>query len=162
MRLRSGTQKTRRRVARAAAGGLLAVCLSMTGAQAAPKATLKAGTTTLSVGEAATFAIRSSASEPSDLTAWCEVRAGGGRVSVAFDAERYIPLSAPSVGDVITLDAGERRRFDLYGSVNPHPGDAYIAFRFTGVPSSFCFPGMDCGAGPPQGGTSVAVACGQD
>ena len=126
-------------------------------ALASDAATLEAGEQVVQIGEAATFDVNSSSDASSDLQAWCEVSTSG-RASLMFDAEHYIPLSEPSVGDVLSLSTGETRRFELHGTVEANRGDAYIAFAFTGVPTAMCFPGMQCD-GATAGASSVKVTC---
>jgi len=138
------------------------VILGSAAALTAPQAILTPGNYTLASGETGTFAIKSDADRPSDFTAWCEVEGSGGIVTLMFDAERYIPLSNPTVGEMITLRAGEKRRWKVTGSIDPNPGDAYIGFIFTGTTTSFCFPGMDCSSGGTTAGTSATVSCGQN
>lgn len=125
----------------------------------AAKATLEDGTVTLSEGESAIFAISGGESGPADLAAQCEVGDVGGTASLTFDGEHYVPLSAPSVGDVLTLSGGENRSYDLVGVVDASGGgDAYVAFHFTGAPAPMCFPGMPCDGAEGKSG-SVTVTC---
>lgn len=144
----------RKRLAGAVLTGLL---LCTTGALAAGKASLKAGEHVLHAGEIAEFPIQSSSSESSELSAWCEVSSGG-RASMTFDGDHYIPMSEPSVGDVISFAPDETRRYELAGTVEANRGDAYIAFAFTGVPSAMCFPGQKC-EGAAAGAVEVKVTC---
>jgi hypothetical protein len=138
------------------AGLILAVLVAGPAAAGAP-AKLQGGTKLIKQGEAADFAITSSATESSDFQASCDVETGG-RASLTFDGEHYIPLSEPAVGDIITLAPGETRHFDLSGTVEANKGDAYIAFAFTGVPQAMCFPGEQCG-GAAGGAPNVRVTC---
>lgn len=144
--------------------GAIALCagvlLVSTPSLASGKATLAAGEQIIHVGEVAQFAITSSATVSEDLNAWCEVTTGG-RASLTFDGDHYIPLSEPSVGDVISFAPNESRRYELTGSVEANRGDAYIAFAFTGVPSAMCFPGQQCN-GAAAGAQDVKVACGNN
>lgn len=126
-------------------------------ALAGGNAKLNAGEQVIEMGEAAQFDIASSSAASSDIQAWCEVSTAG-RASLMFDGEHYIPLSEPSVGDVVSLATGETRRFELHGTVEANSGGAYIAFAFTGVPTAMCFPGMQCD-GAAAGATSVKVTC---
>lgn len=144
----------RGRLAGAAFAGLI---LCTTGALASGKASLKAGEHVLHAGEIAEFPIQSSRDESSELSAWCEVSSGG-RASVTFDGDHYIPMSEPSVGDVISFAPNETRRYELSGTVEANRGDAYIAFAFTGVPSAMCFPGQKC-EGAAAGAVEVKVTC---
>lgn len=139
----------------ALAAGLLALMLA--GAASAATARIEEGSKLIGKGEAAEFRISSSPDESSELRASCEVSAGGD-AGITFDGEHYIPLSEPSVGDVLTITAGETRRFDLAGTVEKNRGDAYIAFSFHDVPASMCFPGMVCESAP-AGAKNVSVAC---
>ncbi|MDO8289757.1 MAG: hypothetical protein Q7T44_11110 [Parvibaculum sp.] len=124
---------------------------------ASGKATLAAGEQVIKVGETAQFAITSSADTSEDLNAWCEVTTSG-RASLTFDGDHYIPLSEPSVGDVVSFAPNETRRYELVGSVEANRGDAYVAFAFTGVPSAMCFPGQQCD-GAAAGAQDVKVVC---
>lgn len=135
----------------------LMCCIAAPTVLASDAATLKAGEHVVQMGEAAMFDINSSSAVSSDLQAWCEVSTPG-RASLMFDAEHYIPLSEPSVGDVLSLSTGETRRFELHGTVEANRGDAYIAFAFTGVPTAMCFPGMQCD-GATAGASAVKVVC---
>lgn len=123
----------------------------------AEPAKLAGGEHILKVGETAEFKIASSPSASTELHAWCEVAAGGG-ASLTFDGDHYIPLSDPTVGDTITLSSGEKRRYDLEGTVEANKGDAYIAFAFTGAPAAMCFPGMKCD-GAAAGAQEVKIVC---
>ncbi|HEY4345463.1 MAG TPA: hypothetical protein VGN05_14020 [Parvibaculum sp.] len=138
-------------------GGLLLTAMP---AFSAEPAKLEAGEHVLKKGETAEFKIASSAATSSELHAWCEVAAGG-NASLMFDGDHYIPLSEPTVGDTISLAAGENRRYELEGTVEANKGDAYIAFAFTGAPTSMCFPGMQCD-GAAAGAQEVKVACGNN
>lgn len=127
-------------------------------ALAGPAARLEAASRVLAPGETARFSIEAGRDRSSELRGWCELSASGA-ASLGFDGEHYVPLSEPAVGDVITLSAGETRRYEITGTVERNAGDAYIAFTFTGVPAAMCFPGMQCeGAG--KGASSVSVSCG--
>ncbi len=126
-------------------------------ASSAEIARLADGEHVLKVGETAEFKITSNAATSTELHAWCEVTAGGG-ATLMFDGDHYIPLSEPTVGDVITLSGGETRRYDLEGTVEANKGDAYIAFAFTGSPTAMCFPGMKCD-GAAAGAQEVKVVC---
>lgn len=126
-------------------------------ASAAETARLAGGEHVLKIGETAEFKITSNAAASTELHAWCEVTAGGG-ATLMFDGDHYIPLSEPTVGDVITLSGGETRRYDLEGTVEANKGDAYIAFGFTGSPAAMCFPGMKCD-GAAAGAQEVKVIC---
>lgn len=126
-------------------------------ASSAEAARLAGGEHVLKVGETAEFKIASSAASSTELHAWCEVTAGGS-ATLMFDGDHYIPLSEPTVGDVISLSGGETRRYDLEGTVEANKGDAYIAFAFTGSPTAMCFPGMKCD-GAAAGAQEVKVVC---
>ena len=136
---------------------MFAPCLA-TAVTAAPKATIKAATVTLSQGQTARFDISSSATESSDLQAFCSLKGSGGHVTIAVEGENYIPLSEPAVGDMLTLAPHEKRDYRLTGTVEANPGTAHLSFRFAGSPAAFCFPGMDC-SGAAAGGKSVTVSC---
>ncbi len=123
-------------------------------------ASLVDGQHILHVGETAEFAIKSAASQSSDLHAWCELSAGG-PATVTFDGDHYVPLSEPAVGDIVTLAAGKIRRIELQGTIEANDGNAYVAFAFTGVPTAMCFPGMKCD-GAASGARDVKVRCGND
>lgn len=138
----------------------LGVGVFMMSAASAGTTGLTAGEHVIHVGETAQFDIGSAQSTSSDLSAWCEVSAGG-RATLTFDGEHYIPLSEPNVGDNITLSPGEVRRYDLTGTVEANKGDAYIAFYFSDVPAAMCFPGMQCD-GASAGAVEVKVACGNN
>ena len=129
-------------------------------AWAAEVAVLNAGEHTIGVGETAEFPINSSKGQSAELHSWCEVSAGG-RATLMFDGDHYVPLSEPAVGDTITLSPNETRRIELQGTVEANDGDAYIAFVFTGVPVAMCFPGMQCD-GAAGGAHDVRVQCGND
>jgi hypothetical protein len=124
---------------------------------AAEPARIQGGEHILKVGEAAEFKITSNPKVSEELHAWCEVTAGGS-ASLMFDGDHYIPLSEPTVGDKVTLGAGETRRYELVGTVEANRGDAYIAFVFTDVPAAMCFPGMKCD-GAAAGAQEVKVVC---
>ncbi|MGV8996358.1 MAG: hypothetical protein ACOH12_05380 [Parvibaculaceae bacterium] len=143
-----------------AAMALTGLLLCATGASAADKARLKDGEQIIHVGETAEFPIQSSAAASSEFSAWCEVTTGG-RASITFDGDHYVPMSDPSVGDVISFAPNETRRYELTGSVEANRGDAYIAFVFTGVPSAMCFPGQQCD-GATAGAADVKVRCGNN
>ncbi|MDR3497781.1 MAG: hypothetical protein P4L72_00990 [Parvibaculum sp.] len=142
--------------ANAIAGFALAMLAAGPVAAGAP-AKIEGGTKLIKQGETAQFPIVSSASESSDFHAACDVETGG-RASLTFDGEHYIPLSEPAVGDIVTLAPGEARHYDLTGTVEANKGDAYIAFSFTGVPQAMCFPGEQCG-GAAGGAQNVKVTC---
>ena len=127
---------------------------------ASEKAVLESGVHVVGVGQTAEFAIKSSKQQSSELHAWCEVSAGG-RATLMFDGDHYVPLSDPVVGDTITLNPNEKRRFDLQGTVEANDNDAYVAFIFSGVPTAMCFPGMQCD-GATGGAHDVRVECGND
>tara|TARA_R110002124_G_scaffold69525_3_gene186941 strand:- start:2611 stop:3060 length:450 start_codon:yes stop_codon:yes gene_type:complete len=132
--------------------------LALPVAAQAASASLEAGEHLIQLGEAAEFAVHSASDTSTDLQAWCEVTASG-RASLTFDGEHYIPLSEPAVGDIISLEPGETRRFDLTGSVEANKGNAYIAFAFSDVPTAMCFPGQKCD-GATAGAQNVKVSCG--
>ena len=141
-----------------AGAGVFIGLLFASSAISGPSASFQPAATMLAMGETAHFAVTSSTRESSDFKARCELTGSGGLVSVTFDAEHYIPLSEPAVGDVITLQAGEVRRYDMVGTFQANSGDAFFAFTFSTTPQAFCFPGMDCGAAA-VGGKSVRVSC---
>ncbi|MCE9649585.1 MAG: hypothetical protein K8R18_08185 [Parvibaculum sp.] len=126
-------------------------------ASAGEPASIEAGSHILKKGETAEFKIVSNSAASSELTASCDVEAGGS-ASLTFDGEHYIPLSEPTVGDIITLSAGEKRHYDLHGTVEANKGDAYVAFAFSDVPAAMCFPGMQCD-GAAAGAQDVKVSC---
>ncbi len=136
------------------------VLLSVAGISAAHAATarIEEGDRTISKGELAEFKVSAPRETSSELSAWCEVSAGGA-AKLTFDGEHYIPLSEPAVGDAVTLKPGETKRFELVGTVEKNKGDAYIGFVFTDIPQAMCFPGMECG-GATGGAQSVKVSCG--
>jgi len=136
---------------------LVSLLIGTTAAMAAGKATLKEGEHVIHVGETAEFPIQSSSDASTEFSAWCEVSTGG-RASITFDGDHYIPMSDPAVGDVISFAPNETRRYDLAGSVEANRGDAYIAFAFTGVPQAVCFPGQQC-EGAAAGAVEVKVKC---
>jgi hypothetical protein len=138
-------------------GGLLLIATTVFSAEPAK---IEAGEHLLKKGETAEFKITSSSATSSELHAWCEVAAGG-NASLMFDGDHYIPLSEPTVGDTISLAGGENRRYELEGTVEANKGDAYIAFAFTGAPTSMCFPGMQCN-GAAAGAQEVKVTCGNN
>ncbi len=139
------------------AAGLILVALA-TGPATAATARIQGGKKLITQGEAAEFPVISSATESSDFQASCDVETGG-RATLTFDGEHYIPLSEPAVGDTITLAPGEKRHFDLSGTIEANKGGAYIAFAFTGVPQAMCFPGEQC-SGAAGAAPNVKVACG--
>lgn len=137
----------------------LAVAVLFIAPAHAAKATLEGGTVTLAEGESASFPITGGANGPADLSAKCDIGDVNGTASLTFDGEHYVPLSAPAVGDVLTLSGGETRSYDLVGVVDASGGgDAYVAFRFTGAPAPMCFPGMPCNGAEGKSG-SVTVTC---
>jgi hypothetical protein len=127
---------------------------------AASTATLTPGEKIIKSGDLAEFPLQSSPDTSTELSAWCEISTGG-RASVMFDGEHYVPLSDPSVGDNIMLSPGESRRYELTGTVAANRGDAYIGFLFVDVPAAMCFPGMQCD-GASAGAVEVKVACGNN
>ena len=127
---------------------------------AADKAVLESGVHVIGVGQSAEFAIKSSTEQSTELHAWCDVSAGG-RATLTFDGDHYVPLSEPAVGDTITLNPNEKRRIDLQGTVEANDNNAYVAFIFSGVPTAMCFPGMQCD-GATGGAHDVRVECGND
>ncbi|MEQ8949953.1 hypothetical protein [Parvibaculum sp.] len=138
---------------------LLAAALLFAAPAHAAKAVLDGGTVTLAEGESASFPISGGDSGPADLSARCEIGDVNGTASLTFDGEHYVPLSAPAVGDVLTLSGGDTRSYDLVGVVDASGGgDAYIAFHFTGAPAPMCFPGMACDGAEGKSG-SVTVTC---
>jgi len=140
--------------------GLMVCAGFSTPGWAGKKAVLEGGVHVVGVGQTAEFAIRSSTNQSSELHAWCEVSAGG-RATLTFDGDHYIPLSEPAVGDTITLNPNEKRRVDLQGTVEANDNNAYIGFIFSGVPTAMCFPGMQCD-GATGGAKDVRVECGND
>ena len=140
---------------------VLIACLGgSTSGWASEKAVLESGVHVIGVGQTAEFAIKSLTEQSTELHAWCEVSAGG-RATLTFDGDHYVPLSEPAVGDTITLNPNEKRRIDLQGTVEANDNNAYIAFIFSGVPSAMCFPGMQCD-GATGGARDVRVECGND
>jgi hypothetical protein len=150
----------RKRLRAASALLVLAVFLPVSPALCAVPATLEAAEQVIQKGEVAEFKITSNKTTSSELHAWCEIAATGS-ASLTFDGDHYVPLSEPAVGDIVTLSAGETRRYRLDGSVEANRGDAYIAFAFTDVPAAMCFPGMQCN-GTAAGAKSVKVTCGNN
>jgi hypothetical protein len=144
--------------------GSAAACMSLlfaaATALAAGSAKLESGEHVIHKGETAEFKIVSAADTSTEFHGWCEVSAGGS-ASLTFDGDHYIPLSEPTVGDIVTLSAGETRRYEMSGTVEANKGDAYIAFAFTDVPAAMCFPGMQCN-GTATGAQEVKVACGNN
>lgn len=138
-------------------GGLLLAAGPVLAAEAAK---LEGGEHIIRKGETAEFKITSNPGASTELHAWCKVSAGGS-ASLTFDGEHYIPLSEPTVGDIVTLSAGETRQYDLAGTVEANKGDAYVAFAFTDVPAAVCFPGMQCN-GAAAGAQEVKVSCGNN
>ena len=95
----------------------LADCLGAhASASASEAAVLNTGDHTIGVGQIAEFPIISSKGQSSELHAWCEVSAGG-RATLTFDGDHYVPLSEPAVGDTLTLSPNETRRIELQGTV---------------------------------------------
>lgn len=125
--------------------GFAVAFLAVPRAQAA-NAVLEGGTKTIESGERAVFAIKGAASVPTDLAAQCTIGDVTGRAAITFDAEGYVPLSEPAVGDRLSLARGETRKYSLNGAIRPaDKGESYIAFSMIDQPASFCFPGMECG-----------------
>lgn len=137
-----------------------AVLLVAASAFAVETAKLESGEHVIRKGEVAEFKIASNPAVSTELHASCKISAGGS-ASLTFDGEHYVPLSEPTVGDVVTLSAGETRQYDLAGTVEANKGDAYIAFIFTDVPAAVCFPGMQCN-GAAAGAQEVRVSCSSD
>lgn len=144
----------------AAVAGSIAVAGSLPGgARASEIAHVVPDTFSVGVGETARFDVRrDGARTPLDLAASCDIGPADGDISVLFDAESYIPLSAPAVGDRIALAAGETQSLLLTGNILPEGDDAYIAFTPMGAPVAFCFPGQECGEAT-AGGTELTVSC---
>ncbi|MDE1173831.1 MAG: hypothetical protein PW790_09200 [Parvibaculaceae bacterium] len=135
----------------------LILALSPLAAQA-QDAGFQGGAMTLAQGEDVTFPIVTDNQSPADFHTRCTLEGGDGPAMLTFDAERYIPLSEPQVGQRITLGAHEQRLYELSGTIEPGQVDAYISFAFAGAPEALCLPGMDCGKAA-KGASSVKVAC---
>lgn len=137
---------------------LAVVFLAVPQAQAA-NAALEGGTKTIESGERAVFVIKGAASVPTDLAAQCTISDVTGRAAITFDAEGYVPLSDPAVGDRLSLARGEVRKYSLNGAIRPaDKGESYIAFSMIDQPASFCFPGMECG-GKDEVANKATVEC---
>lgn len=137
----------------------LAMALLFAAPAHAATAALEGGTMTLGEGESASFPISGGENGPANLSAHCEIGDVNGTASLTFDGEHYVPLSAPAVGDVLTLSGGETLSYDLVGVVDASGGgDAYVAFHFTGAPAPMCFPGMPCNGAEGKSG-NVTVTC---
>lgn len=126
---------------------------------AATVATMQTDTQTISIGERASFPVKSSASGSSEFSGWCELKTGGA-ASVVFDGRHYIPLSEPAVGDVINFNGPGERRFEMTGTFEANDGASEISFFFSNVPVAFCFGGGDC-ATVSEASAAVTVSCGQ-
>lgn len=139
---------------------LVAGLLAMMGAQSAHAVDAKfvGGDQEIGLHERASFPVQTSTSQTSEFTAWCEVSSLGGSATVMFDGEGYVPLSDPNVGDMIMLNGGETRRFELAGTFEAG-GEGEVAFYFANIPAGFCFPGQQC-AKVEDGGEKVRVKCG--
>lgn len=146
------------RAAGAIAAALSVAFLAAPEARAA-NAVLEGGAKTIESGERAVFDIKGAASVPTDLAAQCTIRDVTGRAAITFDAEGYVPLSAPAVGDRLSLARGETKEYSLNGAIRPaEKGESYIAFSMIDQPASFCFPGMECG-GKDEVANKATVEC---
>ena len=142
-----------------AAGAMMAVTLLAVSPAHAANAVLDGGTKTIKAGEQAVFTVKGAADAPTDLAAECTIRDVTGRAVITFDAEGYVPLSAPAVGDRLTLARGDTKDYSLSGAIRPTAkGESYIAFSMIDQPASLCFPGMDCG-GTDKAANKVTVEC---
>ncbi|NIJ42488.1 hypothetical protein FHS78_002790 [Parvibaculum indicum] len=158
MRFTGRTTPTAMRAAGTIAAGVALAFLALPQARAA-NAVLESGTKTIASGERAVFAIEGAASVPTDLAAQCTIRDVTGRAAITFDAEGYVPLSEPAVGDRLSLMRGETKNYSLNGAIRPtDKGESYIAFSMIDQPASFCFPGMECG-GKDEVANKATVAC---
>lgn len=109
--------------------------------------------------DAARFKVDAPADQASEFAGRCTLSAVGGSVSVAVDGVHYVPLSAPAIGDVLTLQPGESRTYEMTGTFAPNErGDAEIAFIFNGSPAGFCFPGQQC-AKAAESATALRAEC---
>lgn len=127
---------------------------------AAPTARLEAGEKQISEGEAARFKVDAPAGQTSEFHGFCTLTAEGGSVNVAVDGIHYVPLSPPAVGDVLTLQPGEVRSYEMTGTFEPNAtGQAEIGFIFSGSPKGFCFPGQQCSQAA-EAAAALKVECG--
>lgn len=130
------------------------------GAQAAAaQARIEEGVKEVGPRDAARFKIDAPADQASEFAGRCTLTAIGGSVNVAVDGVHYVPLSAPAIGDVLTLQPGESRTYEMTGTFAPNErGEAEIAFIFNGSPAGFCFPGQQC-AKAAEGATALHAEC---
>lgn len=128
-------------------------------AHAAAQARIEEGVKEVGPRAAARFKIDAPADQASEFAGRCTLTAVGGSVNVAVDGVHYVPLSAPAIGDVLTLQPGESRTYEMTGTFAPNErGDAEIAFIFNGSPAGFCFPGQQC-AKAAEGATALRAEC---
>ncbi len=124
----------------------------------AQNAAFQGGAMALAQGEDVTFPITTDNRSPADFHTRCTLEGGDGPAMLIFDAERYIPLSEPQVGQRIALGAHEQRLYEMSGTIEPGQLDAYISFAFADVPEALCLPGMVCGKAAREA-SSVKVSC---
>lgn len=126
---------------------------------AAAQARIEEGVKEVGPRDAARFKIDAPADQASEFAGRCTLTAVGGSVNVAVDGVHYVPLSAPAIGDVLTLQPGESRTYEMTGTFAPNErGEAEIAFIFNGSPAGFCFPGQQC-AKAAEGATALRAEC---
>lgn len=125
----------------------------------ASAARIEDGVKRITEGEAARFKVDAPRDATSEFRAFCELTAEGGSVNVAVDGIHYVPLSPPAVGDVLTLQPGEVRSYEMTGTFEPNrTGEAEIGFIFSGSPAGFCFPGQQC-AETAEAAAALKVEC---
>lgn len=141
-------------------GALFGVVLLMATGQPAfaVDAGFAGGEQDITLHERASFPVQTNSGQTSEFTAWCEITSLGGSATVMFDGEGYVPLSDPNVGDMIMLQGGASRRFELTGTFEARE-EGEIAFYFSNIPAGFCFPGQQC-AKVEDGSSKVHVKCG--
>lgn len=128
-------------------------------AHAAAQARIEEGVKEVGPRDAARFKVDAPADQASEFAGRCTLTAVGGSVNVAVDGVHYVPLSAPAIGDVLTLQPGESRTYEMTGTFAPNErGVAEIAFIFNGSPAGFCFPGQQC-AKAAEGATALRAEC---
>lgn len=137
-------------------GGAL---LAMSGQSAfAVDAVFTGGEKEITLHERASFPVQTNTGQTSEFSAWCEITSLGGSATVMFDGDGYVPLSDPNVGDMVMLQGGATRRFELTGTFEAG-AEGEIAFYFANIPAGFCFPGQQC-AKVEDGSEKVHVKCG--
>ncbi len=142
-----------------AAAVALTTLFFMTSVMASEQAKLEGGTQTIGLGERASFPVAASSSGSTEFAGWCEVKSTGA-ASVVFDARDYIPLSEPTVGDVINFPRRGTKRFEMTGTFQQSAGNSYIGFFFSGVPAAFCFGSGACST-VEEGSAAITASCGQ-